>query len=116
MSNVIIIDDDKDHLDIADNFCLGEDFRLFLCDSYGEAICALALNDIDLVVLDYEMPVFSGEDILKELSEAYPKMKFGVLSSHNRAYLERTMTGVDFIASKDDYKDFIRKVNQCLKT
>ena len=48
---------------------LGDDFEVFLVNSGVAALKFLDLHPIDLVLLDYNMPVMTGADVLRKIRE-----------------------------------------------
>ena len=72
MIKAVIIDDEKNALDVLDmqlnQFCM--DVQIVAkCDSAEKGIAAIKKNNPDLVFLDIEMPHKNGFDVLKETSQ-----------------------------------------------
>lgn len=77
--NILCVDDDEGILDMYESiFRLG--YRLFSCKSVNKARDILARYDIDVVLLDLNMPEMNGLDFLPELREQYPAVPVVVVS------------------------------------
>lgn len=63
---ILIIDDDGAMLRMMKTW-LSVKYRVYMASSGKIALSFLAQNPVDLILLDYEMPVMSGPDVLKEL-------------------------------------------------
>ena len=67
---ILIVDDDPTMLRMIKNL-LSAKYSVFMANSGMNAITFLAKNKVDLILLDYEMPVISGAKVLEMiLSEA----------------------------------------------
>lgn len=61
---ILIVDDDPAMTRMIKNL-LSEKYRVFMAGSGMNAITFLAKNTVDLILLDYEMPVVSGAKVLE---------------------------------------------------
>ena len=64
--SVLVVDDDVTYLRMVHSW-LKEKYRVSIVNSGMQAITWLARNPVDLVLLDYEMPVTSGPSVLEML-------------------------------------------------
>ncbi|MCR5107652.1 MAG: response regulator [Lachnospiraceae bacterium] len=63
---ILIIDDNPTTLRMMKNL-LSEKYNVFMVNSGMNGITFLAKNEVDLILLDYEMPVTSGPQVLEML-------------------------------------------------
>ena len=63
---ILIIDDDGAMLRMMKTW-FSVKYRVYMASSGKIALSFLAQNKVDLVLLDYEMPVMSGPDVLKDM-------------------------------------------------
>jgi CheY-like chemotaxis protein len=63
---VLIVDDDGAMLRMMKTW-LSVKYHVYMASSGKIALSFLAQNQVDLVLLDYEMPVMSGPDVLQEI-------------------------------------------------
>ena len=66
MKSILIIDDDPTYMGVIRGW-LREYFRVSMVTSGTQALTWLAKNHADLILLDYEMPVVSGPQVLEML-------------------------------------------------
>ncbi len=64
--SILVVDDDVTYLRMVHSW-LKEKYRVSIVNSGMQAITWLARNPVDLVLLDYEMPVTSGPSVLEML-------------------------------------------------
>ena len=64
--NILIVDDDLDYMHMIREW-LKDSYKVSMVNSGLQAITWLAKNKVDLILLDYEMPVTSGPQVLEML-------------------------------------------------
>ena len=71
--SILIVDDDASYLQLLYEW-LKDDYRVGMAKSGMQAITWLARNKVDLILLDYEMPVTNGLQVFRMLkSEQFSK-------------------------------------------
>ena len=71
--SILVVDDDASYVQLLREW-LKEDYRVGMARSGVQAITWLARNNVDLILLDYEMPVTNGLQVLEMLkSEQFSK-------------------------------------------
>lgn len=63
---ILIVDDDPNYMSLVREWML-DDYKVSMVTSGARAIKWLGSNNADLVLLDYEMPVTSGPQVLEKL-------------------------------------------------
>lgn len=83
---ILIIDDDIDLLSIAKTYLekLESDFEITIEENPRSGLDLIRNNDFDIVVCDYQMPVLSGLDILKQLRENGNQIPFIIFTGRSR--------------------------------
>ena len=99
--NVLLIDDSVKNL-TAFRSQLRRDANVFLAGNRDEALLAVNSNNIDMVFIDYRMPI-NGADIMKEIVALYPKIKRCIMT----AYPTKSMR-IEFI-EKSNTTDILQK-------
>ncbi|MBQ9303281.1 PleD family two-component system response regulator [Butyrivibrio sp.] len=114
---ILVVDDDGTMLRTIKSW-LSEKYQVFMVNSGMAAITFLAKNEVDLILLDYEMPVTTGPQVLKMLrSESstsdIPVMFLTVKSDKESVmqvidlkpekYLLKTMPPAELIANIDEF-------------
>lgn len=121
MINVLLVDDHRIFLDGLELVLEGEkEINLIGCVLNGrQAMSVIRANfpDIDVVVLDINMPEMNGIEVAKIVKTEYPEIKIVALTMHNREEYIRQLrkVGIDgYILKemgKEELVDAIRKVN-----
>ena len=71
--SILLVDDDPGYIHLLYEW-LKDDYRVGMANSGMQAITWLARNNVDLILLDYEMPVLSGLQVLELFkSESYAR-------------------------------------------
>ena len=63
---ILIVDDDPTYMGLIRGW-LKEYYNVLMATSATQAIQQLALNNVDLILLDYEMPIVDGSQVLEML-------------------------------------------------
>ena len=71
--SILIVDDDPTMVRMINNL-LSEKYKVYMSNSGMNAITLLVKNKVDLILLDYEMPVVSGAQVL-EMIRSEPATK-----------------------------------------
>lgn len=115
--HILVVDDDPTMLRTL-KLWLSDKYRVFMANSGMNAISLLAKNQVDLILLDYEMPVASGPQVLEmirsESSTANTPVMFltakndkesvmSVMGLKPEKYLLKTMPPEVLMQSIDDF-------------
>ena len=115
--HILIIDDDPNYLAML-NKCLSKKYRVFQADSGLNGISLLARQRIDLILLDYQMPVISGAKVLEMLRAESTTKNIPVMFLTSKAdkghvvsvrrlkpqkYLLKNLSGDEILAQVDEY-------------
>ncbi len=114
---ILIVDDDPTMLRMIKSL-LDKNYRVYMANSGMNAITFLANNKVDLILLDYEMPVISGAKVLEmirsEVATADIPVMFltskndkesvmQVLSLKPEKYLLKTMPPEEWLSNIDEF-------------
>ncbi|MBE5830943.1 MAG: response regulator [Butyrivibrio sp.] len=114
---ILVVDDDGTMLRTIKSW-LSDKYQVFMVNSGMSAITFLARNQVDLILLDYEMPVTTGPKVLEMLrsepsTSEIPVMfltvksdkesVMQVLSLKPEKYLLKTMPPADLVANIDEF-------------
>ena len=123
---ILIIDDDPTMLRMIKNL-LSQDYHVYMANSGMNGITFLANNKVDLILLDYEMPIISGAKVLELIRSEVATQDIPVmfLTSKNdresvmqvlalkpEKYLLKTMPPEEWLDSIEEF--FIKKKQQKL--
>lgn len=114
---ILVVDDDGTMLRTIKSW-LQDKYQVFMVNSGMSAITFLAKNEVDLILLDYEMPVTTGPQVLQMLrsepaTSEIPVMFLTVKSDKESVmnvvalkpekYLLKTMPPAELIANIDEF-------------
>ncbi len=114
---ILVVDDDGTMLRTIKSW-LSEKYQVFMVNSGMSAITFLAKNQVDLILLDYEMPVTTGPKVLEMLrsepeTSEIPVMFLTVKSDKESVmqvlalkpekYLLKTMPPAELVANIDEF-------------
>ncbi len=114
---ILIVDDDPTMLRMIKSL-LGEKYLVYVAGSGMNAITFLATNRVELILLDYEMPVISGAKVLEMIrsevsTQDIPVMfltakndkesVMQVLALKPEKYLLKTMPPEEWMQNIDDF-------------
>ena len=91
---ILVVDDDGTMLRTIKSW-LSEKYQVFMVNSGMAAITFLAKNEVDLILLDYEMPVTTGPQVLEMLRSEKKTSKIPVIFLTNKRDKESVMNVLD---------------------
>lgn len=72
--NILIVDDDVNILELLQRHLQSWDYHVYKAISVKEAVSILRDASIDLLITDLKMPEIDGSELIKFVSEHYPKL------------------------------------------
>lgn len=104
---VLLVDDDKDQLQVLELFLSKQKFSVITANGAKEALKTLKQAPVDLVICDLMMPEMSGKDFLQRVrnSERYATLPIIMLTATTEDLeLEVLSSGADMFCTKDKIK------------
>jgi DNA-binding NtrC family response regulator len=114
---VLVVDDEKDILDILKNIMEIEKFKVFTALSAEEGLEILEENEIDAVVSDINFPGMSGVELMGIVKEKYEKIPVILITGYSHRYTPKFAkeAGADGFFNKPfKNTDLIRKLKQVM--
>ena len=113
---ILIVDDDPTMTRMIKNL-LSSKYNVFMAGSGMNAITFLARNTVDLILLDYEMPVVSGAKVLEmirsEASTAMIPVMFLTGKSDKQTVMEvLALKPVKYLLKSMQPKEWIREIDE----
>lgn len=96
---VLVVDDDGTMLRTIRSW-LSDAYQVFMVNSGMAAITFLAKNEVDLILLDYEMPITTGPQVLEMLRTEDSTKNIPVMFLTNKSDKESVMTAVELKPEK----------------
>ena len=119
-NHILIVDDNLNNLRIAVDILMGEDYRISTARNGQEALTVLSKSNVDLVLLDINMPDMNGFEVINKI-QAQPELKetpvLFVTSHNDEVYLDKAFKAgcVDFIAKPYRPTEFLSRIKTHLQ-
>lgn len=116
--NVLLVDDEKDFLEVLTKRLRKRKLRLVAASSGAEAIRTVQDTPIDVVVLDMRMPQMDGLQTLREIKQINPGVEVIMLTGH--ANVETAVEGMelgafDYLIKPVDIDELLYKLQDAFK-
>ena len=110
---VLLVDDEKDFVDALAERLEIRDFEILKAYDGDEALGKIADTDVDVVILDVQMPGKDGLATLREIKKAKPLVEVIMLTGHATvpSAIEGLQSGAyDFLMKPTETKDLVSKI------
>jgi two-component system, OmpR family, response regulator CpxR len=110
---VLLVDDEKDFVDALAERLEIRDFEILKAYDGDEALGKIADIDVDVVILDVQMPGKDGLATLREIKKAKPLVEVIMLTGHATvpSAIEGLQSGAyDFLMKPTETKDLVSKI------
>jgi DNA-binding response OmpR family regulator len=112
---VLIVDDEKDFLDILSERIRMRGMDVSTATSAEEALNMVEAESYDVVIMDYMMPALDGFKALKLMKVKQPDMQIIFLTGNvpDEKYMEaRALGAMDVIEKPPDLEDLVQKIKK----
>ncbi len=119
---VLVVDDDESICIFVKTILEKEGFSLEMCYNGDDAVQIVNQKKIDLIILDWMMPIISGFEVLKMLqTEQHSGIPVVVITARvtdqsTADMIRQEINVVDFIPKPIKHKEFLERVHTILKT
>ena len=110
---VLLVDDEKDFIDVLAERLEARDFTTSKAYSGDEAMGLVREKDVDVVLLDVQMPGKDGVTVLREIKAFNPLVEVIMLTGHST--VESAVEGMkigafDYLLKPTETKDLVEKI------
>ncbi|MEE9497154.1 MAG: response regulator [Desulfobacterales bacterium] len=116
---VLIVDDEKDFLDIIAERILARGMDVSTATSAEDALKMVEEESFDVVIMDFMMPELDGFKALKLMKAKRPKVQIILLTGNvpdEKRVEAKALGALDVIEKPPDLKDLIQKIKKAKKT
>ena len=116
--SVLLVDDEKDFLEVLAKRLRKRKLNLVIANSGEEAIGAIRGSQIDVVVLDMRMPQMDGLETLREIKRINPVVEVIMLTGHanvNTAVKGMELGAFDYLIKPVDIDELLYKLQDAFK-
>lgn len=118
MSDLLLIDDDRELCELLGSWLTQEGFQVRACHDGHSALTALAEHTPGAVVLDVMLPDGSGLELLKQLRSDYPELPVLMLSARGEPLdriLGLELGADDYLAKPCDPRELTARLRAVLR-
>ena len=115
---VLIVDDEKDFLDIIAERILARGMDVSTATSAEDALNMVEEESFDVVIMDFMMPALDGFKALKLMKAKRPDVQIILLTGNvpdEKRIEARALGALDVIEKPPDLKDLIQKIKAAKK-
>ena len=112
-ARILLIDDEEHFVATMAKRLERRKFTVFKALGGSEGLAVLQGNNVDVVVLDVNMPGMDGVQVLREIKMRFPKVEVIMLTGH--ADMESAISGMamgafDYLMKPAELDDLVRKI------
>jgi len=115
--NILVVDDDREIVDSICIFLVGEGYKVFKAYDGMEALEALSVNEVHLMILDVMMPKLDGIKTLMKLRESrnIPVILLSAKSEDNDKIFGLTAGADDYVTKPFNPSELMARVKSQLR-
>ncbi len=120
---ILIVDDDEFICLFIKTILEKDGFNVAIAYNGEEALKTIETASVDLILLDWMMPVLSGFDVLKNLQNNQDKSRIPVMvvtasvtDSDTVSFIRKQMNVVEFMPKPIEHVYLLQRVHETLKT
>jgi len=114
-TKVLLVDDEEEFVDVLSQRLEARGFAVNTAFNGDEAIAAIEEHDVDVVILDVQMPGRNGIDTLQEIKRLRPITEVIMLTGHGT--VETAIQGMklgayDYLMKPTNTEELVDKINR----
>ena len=115
-STILLVDDDASVREMIGRVLAAEGYHVLTASNGAEAVDIAAVNAIDLVLLDLNMPVMGGWETFEKLTSRDPLLGIIIITARPNQLFTSIGAGVGALLEKPlDFHILLKTINDLLK-
>ncbi|KAB1064522.1 sigma-54-dependent transcriptional regulator [Salibacter halophilus] len=118
MEKILIADDDPDIGLLLKRFLERNDFNVSVSETGLEALKAVTADKPDLVLLDFRLPDFDGEEVLKKIKEKHQDVQVIIITGYGdvKTAIKTIKRGAfDYVTKPIQPEEILMRIKEALK-
>lgn len=95
---ILVVDDDKAFLDLIQGYFSSHEYDVICAADTSKALSSMREGRYKVVLLDYQMPLVNGDDLIAMLQQINPSVRVIVLSGMIAEEVEEKFKGLGYYA------------------
>jgi len=112
---ILCVDDNEELLAVARDLLVRSGYSVLTASSGRCGLEVLGQSDVDAVVLDYEMPGMSGEEVARSIRRLKPSVPILLFTGYADVIPDRILGCVDKVVSKSDPSGLLKQLARLVK-
>ena len=118
MNNILVVDDDRNILNVIQMRLEAESYRVFKALNSNQALTFLGDNDIDLALVDLRLKDEDGITLMDDIHRANPDLPIIILTAHgsiNSAVEAMKRGAANYLTKPFNYQELLLQIQNCLE-
>lgn len=113
--NILIVEDNELNMKLMSDLLENAGYNITKAYDGDMALQLLEISDFDLMLLDIQLPKKSGYDVLNEMKKDIPTIAVSACCMEDEILKAKVKGCIDYITKPLDIKEFVNRINGCLK-
>jgi two-component system response regulator GlrR len=118
MNNILVVDDDRNILNVIQMRLESESYRVFKALNSNQALTFIGDNDIDLALVDLRLKDEDGIMLMDDIHRANPNLPIIILTAHgsiNSAVEAMKRGAANYLTKPFNYQELLLQIQNCLE-
>lgn len=118
MNNILVVDDDRNILNVIQMRLEAESYRVFKALNSNQALTFIKDTEIDLALVDLRLKEEDGVTLMEEIHRAKPDLPIIILTAHgsiNSAVEAMKRGAANYLTKPFNYQELLLQIRNCLE-
>ncbi len=112
---ILIVEDNPLNMKLMSDILESQGYSVVKAEDGEEALLIIEQEDLDLILLDLQLPKKSGYQVLKEMQKNIPTMVVSACCMEEEISKAKTKGCLEFITKPINVAEFLSKINSFFK-